>query len=429
MKPMINKCHFVLIFFALLFLNSCVPQYTKTENLPTKLDYKATTQPSVDLPLIETPYPIETEGSTATLAIPTTETQEEGNEFTYYLNRERMDQVCLGFPQLQIFEPHNFEDYYLSYVLEQDSLSLISIEDDTVNPLHVSEFPDGYLDGLREFEYPWYTYSVTGLSQGFGEWNLHLVNIEDGTNTIIAQREKFGSYSLHNDISLDQSKLYLVSSKFDGSKVLSSQVYAIDLGNKETTLIIENPDEDKYISIISASNGYLVLEHEEPKSDVGFYLSLYDVNNKSFTDLPQTYPASMPDIEYPYVVWKNNKRFEQPTSFTVYNIETGVSTVREIKNSYSINLSISNGFVITDALTGRNPSRNSVILYSIDNGDTYAIQIGTNDVRVNDVYLDNQNITWAFTAFTKVNEYSSYICKLSLEDLFSDSVEGIESSQ
>src|SRR5690606_25248278 len=141
-------------------------------------------------------------------------------------------------------------------------------------------------------------------------------------------------------------------------------VYVIGLSNKETTLIIENPHADTYMSIISASNGYLVLEHDMPKSDVGFYLSLYDVDNKRFIDLPQTFPASMPDIEYPYVVWKNNKRFDQPTSYTVYNIETGITSIHEITNSYSVNISISNRFVIRDALSGRDPIGNSVILYS-----------------------------------------------------------------
>src|SRR5690606_29604417 len=200
---------------------------------------------------------------------------------------------------------------------------------------------------------------------------------------------------------------------------------AIDLSNKETTMIVENLNADTYMSIISASNGYLVLEHDAPKSDVDFYLSLYDVDNKRFIDLPQTFPASMPDIEYPYVVWKNNKRFDQLESFTVHNIETGLSSVHETTNSYSVNISISNRFVITDALTGRDPLRVSVILHSIDNDDIYVIQIGTNDVRLHDAYTDIENIALAFTSFTTVDNYSSYICNLPLVDLFTKSVEEI----
>ncbi|MDD4578533.1 MAG: hypothetical protein PHS75_08295 [Anaerolineaceae bacterium] len=253
--------------------------------------------------------------------------------------------------------------------MEQNNLSAISIEG-WMTSLHASEFPDGHLDGLVEFEYPWYTYSVTDSPQGFGNWNLHLVNVEDGTNTVIANRDQYGSYSLHNDISFDHGNLYLVTSTFDGTKVLSSQVYAIDLRTKETTLVIDNPDADTYISTISASNGYLVLEHDAPKSDLGFYLSLYDVDKKSFIDLPQTFPASMPDIECPYVVWKNNKRFDQLESFTVYDMETGISTVHEITNSPSVDLSISNRFVITYGSPDKDPSGSSVVLYSLENGDS-----------------------------------------------------------
>lgn len=387
------------------------------------------TIPSTEiLTLTKTPYPTDIEGSTATLVPPTIENQTPGNKFTYYLDQDRMDQLCLGLPQLQILKLLNLDDYYITYVLEQNNISSISIEDGTLTPLHVSEFPKGRLEPI-EAEYPWYTYSVTDSPQGFGDWNLHLVNVEDGTNTIIAHSGQYGSYPLHNDLALDNGILYFISSTFDGTKVLSSKVYAIDISNKETTLIIENPDADTYMSIISASNGYLVFEHDAPKSDVGSHLSLYDVESKSFIELPQTFPASSPNIEYPYVVWKNNKPFDQPTNFTVFNIETGVSTVHKIVSSSSTTLSVSNQYVITDGLTGRDPSRNSVIMYSLENGDIYAIQIGLNDVRVNDAYMDNENVILAFTTFTEADNYSSYICKLPLENVISDAVEGIEVSQ
>ncbi len=424
---MTNKYRLILIFLSLLFLSSCVPQHTKTENHSAEVDDKATIYPTDIPPSNEITSPVETEVITTTLVVPTTEPQDEG-KYTYYLDQDRMDQFCLSFPQLQIFKPRKVGDYYIAYVEEQNNISSISIKEGTLTSLHVSEFPGGRLHP-NEFEYPWYTYSVTDSPQGFGDWHLHLVNVEDGTNTIIAQREQYGSYSLHNDISFDHGNLFFVSSTFDGTKVLSSKVYVIDLSNKETTLIIENPHADTYMSIISASNGYLALEHDAPKSDVDFYLSLYDVDNKRFIDLPQTFPASMPDIEYPYVVWKNNKRFDQPTSYTVYNIETGITSIHEITNSYSVNISISNRFVITDALSGRDPIGNSVILYSIDNDDIYEIQIGTTDVRLNDAYIDNENVALAFTSFTTVDNYSSYICNLPLEDLFTNSVEEIEVSQ
>ena len=423
-----NKCRFILVLSLFLFLTGCVLQPTITENLPMQFDDRATIPSIETLTLTKTPYPTDIEGSTATLVPPTIENQTLGNKFTYYLDQDRIDQLCLGLPQLQILKLLNLDDYYITYVLEQNNISSISIEDGTLTPLHVSEFPGGRLE-LVEAEYPWYTYSVTDSPQGFGYWNLHLVNVEDGTNTIIAQKAQYGSNSLHIDLALDNGILYFISSTFDGTKVLSSKVYAIDLSNKESTLIIENPDADTYMSIISASNGYLVFEHDTPKSDVGSHLSLYDVDSKSFIDLPQTFPASMPGIEYPYVVWKNNKRFDQPTSFTIYYIETGVSTVHEVTNSNSKNISISHRFVITDALTGRDPIRNSVMLHSTDNGDIYAIQIGLNDVRVNDVYIDNEYVILSFSTFTEADNYSSYICKLPLENVISDAVEGIEVSQ
>lgn len=156
---MTNKYRLILIFLSLLFLSSCVPQHTKTENHSAEVDDKATIYPTDIPPSNEITSPVETEVITTTLVVPTTEPQDEG-KYTYYLDQDRMDQFCLSFPQLQIFKPRKVGDYYIAYVEEQNNISSISIKEGTLTSLHVSEFPGGRLHP-NEFEYPWYTYSVT----------------------------------------------------------------------------------------------------------------------------------------------------------------------------------------------------------------------------------------------------------------------------
>ena len=180
------------------------------------------------------------------------------------------------------------------------------------------------------------------------------------------------------------------------------------------------------MSFISASNGFIVIENDPPQNDYARYLSLFDLSTSSWVDLPQTYPASVPDMEYPYIIWKNNKRFDDATSLTIYNFETGESVVRELAGANSSDPSISNGYIIAEASTGKDNFRNSVVLYSLENGDTYAIHIGIHQVGMDNAYIDNGNVIWAFTTLASADNYSSYICNLPLEEVFSNAVEGIQ---
>lgn len=419
---------FSILLSVIFLLVGCVPRLVQNENPPSKIDSEETIYPTEVIPTAtQNPLSTEPQQEAQETAMPIIETlQPENNMFTYALDQKKIDQFCLEAPQIHILTPLFLGDYYMATVLEQRNLSSVSTVDATISLLHPTEFPNGHPGGWVEIAYPWYTYGISELPSGLGDWNLHLVNLKDGTNTIIGNRELYNSTALHTYISLQSNTLYLSASTFDGFEILTSRLYAIDLATKKSTLIIDSQDKDTFMSFISASNGYIVIENDPPKSDVGRYLTLFDLSTNTWRDLPQTYPASVPSMEYPYIVWKNNNRFETPTSLTIFNIETGESIVREVVGTFSFDLSISSGYVITEASTGKDPSRNSVVMYSLENGDTYAIQIGINEVSANGAYIDNGNVIWAFTTIANADNYSSYICKLPLEEVFSNSVEGIE---
>ena len=114
---------------------------------------------------------------------------------------------------------------------------------------------------------------------------------------------------------------------------------------------------------------------------------------------------------------------------TVYNIETGESVVREVIGAYSTDPSISNGYIIAEASTGKDFFRNSVVFYPLENDDTYAIHIGMDEAGTDNAYIDNGNVIWAFTTISNADNFSNYICNLPLEEVFSNSVEGIEVPQ
>lgn len=344
------------------------------------------------------------------------------SDYSFKMSEELVARDCLSLPNLRVFTPKLINDAYVLSVNEEQNISSLQLADGSLSPVHISDFPDGHIDGLFEYDYPWYTYSETDSPQGFGDWHLHLVNLEDGSNTVIADQERYGSFSLHNALALDSGKLYLAISNFDGAKVISSEIFEIDPETKESKLLFNNEGEPYYFSKVSASNGYLAIENNVPKTDDGSFISLYDITNGSWIDLPENKMASSPSIEYPYLVWKNYNRNANPSSLTIFNIINDSSTIMDLPDSFSFNLSISKGYIIT-ASTGLDQSDNIMILSSLDTGNSYAIQLeGAENIQASGPYINDQNfLIWAFTDVEKADQITSYVCRMPLEEILSNS--------
>ena len=342
--------------------------------------------------------------------------------YSFKMSEEIVARDCLSLPNLRVFNPKLINGAYVLSVNEAQNISSLRLADGSLSPLHVSDFPEGHIDGLFEFDYPWYTYSETDSPQGFGDWHLHLVNVEDGSNIVIADQERYGSFSLHNAVALDSGKLYLAVSNFDGAKVISSEIFEINLETKESNLLINNEGKPYYFSKISVSNGYLAIENDAPKSDDGRFISLYDIANGNWINLPENKLASSPYVEYPYLVWKNYNRNGNPRSLTIFNIIRKNSTIRDLPDSFSSTLSISKAYVITASI-GLDQSRNMIILSSLDTGDSYAIQLeGRDKIQASGPYIDDENfLIWAFTDIEKADQITSYVCRMPLEEILSNS--------
>lgn len=327
---------------------------------------------------------------------------------------------------MHIDKPIDTGDRFVVSVSEQNNISIAFPEDGTLRPLFAPEFPNGHLLlNNIDFDYPWYTYMVVDSPSETGEWNLHVVNLDEDTNTTITDKGQHNSLSFNTYTSLDSGMLYLSTSTFDAKDILSSQLYAFDLASNNVELLIDNQDPQSFMANVAASNGYIVIENNVPKEPVRG-LTLFDISNRTWLELPKNNPASMPDMEFPFIVWKNNESFEQPTSFTIFNIETGISRRVDISGRESQDISISDGFAIAPASTGKNLSINSIMLYPIENESAYAIQIGIDEVLARDAYIENGNVIWSFTILADPSEYSSFLCKLPLQTVMSESSQGIE---
>jgi len=423
----VNKKILSLALFFTLLISGCTSRLPSTDVVPIKtVEFLEPVQPIESPTTANTPALTATEeASPATPEITPSET-EETNRFTYYFDQNEIEQYCLEFPQMHIYKPMDIGNRYLVSVSEQNNVSAVSPEDGILRSLFTPEFQNGHLIlNNVDFDNPWYTYMVVDSPSETGDWNLHVVNLEENTNTIIANKGQHNSLSFNTYTSLDSDTLYLSTSIFDGKDILSSQLFAFDLVSNKAELLIDSQDKQAFMSNIAASSGYIVIENDVPKEPT-HGLTLFDVSKRTWVELLQNSPASIPDMEFPYIVWKNNERYEQPTSFTIFNLETGISRMVTVSGRDSEDISISDGFAITQASTGVDLSRNSIMLYPIENESVYAIQVYIDEIRTLDAYIDNGNVIWSFTTLADAFEYSSFLCKVPLETVMSEAVEGLE---
>ena len=422
------KRQFLCLFlFINLLVSGCTTQVPATQVVPTDdVDFSKPVQPIENPTATNIPLLLTTEEITPPTPEITPTDQLETKRFTYYFDQHKIDQYCLEFPQTYLYKPMDTGNRYLVSMSEQKNIYTVSPDDGILRPLFPSEFPNGHLFlNNVEFENPWYAYMMVDSPSETGNWNLHVANLEENTNEIIANQGQYNSFSFHTYTSLDSDVLYFSTSTFDGKDILSSQLYAFDLASNKAELLIDSQDQQAFMSNITASNGYIVIENAAPKEPVRD-LTLFDISNRTWVELPQNYPASMPDMEFPYIIWKNNESYEQPTSFTIFNLETGISRIAVVSGRESQDISISDGFAITLASTGTDLSRNSIMLYPIENESVYAIQIGIEEVGARDAYIANGNLIWSFTTLADAFEYSSFLCKVPLNTVMSEAVEGIE---
>lgn len=64
-----------------------------------------------------------------------------------------------------------------------------------------------------------------------------------------------------------------------------------------------------------------------------------------------------------------------------------------------------------------------IILSSLDNGNSYAIQFeGAENIPTSGPYIDDENfLIWAFTDIEKADQITGYVCRIPLEEILSNS--------
>ncbi|MFZ3071297.1 MAG: hypothetical protein WA110_09295, partial [Anaerolineaceae bacterium] len=347
---------------------------------------------------------------------------------TYTFDAQKIQKYCVEFPQKRIYWPFYVNDKFYFQVNPQGPLYSYSPVDQTLNVFAEPDFNPGFIFGMFSYEYPWFIYGEVDNPGATGAWKLHAINLKEDINTVIADSSTFHSVPLHTYAALEDGKVYLSTTTFSPPESYHSQIHSIDLATGEVRLILEDSDKETFYSFVDVSNDLMVIENDPPTHEglLKLHLTLYNLNKQTWQTLPQKIPASCPSIEFPYVTWKNNYRFDYSDSVTIYNLEDDSSHWVKIIGRSPRDPYLSGFYVLWEASLGQDGSSDSVIIYAIEQNAYYAVQIGMNDIIVADSTIMDDSLVWSFYSVQSAFDYSSWVCRMPLDEILSEATEGIE---
>ncbi|MGV8049412.1 MAG: hypothetical protein AB2L21_03505 [Anaerolineaceae bacterium] len=347
---------------------------------------------------------------------------------TYAFDAEEIQKYCIEFPQKRIYYPFYVNDKFYFQVNAQGALYSYSPVDQTLNVFAEPDFDPGFIFGMFSYEYPWFIYAEVDNPGGTGAWKLHAVNLKDDTNTVIADSSTYHSIPLHTYTALKDGKVYLSTTTFASLESYRSQIHSIDLATGEVRLVLEDSDKETFYSMVEVSNDLMVIENDPPTRAglLKLHLTLYNLNKRTWQTLPQKIPASCPSIEYPYVTWKNNYRFDYADSITIYNLEDDSSHWIKLIGESPQDPYLSGPYVLWEVSLGQGGSKTSVILYAIEQNTYYAVQNSMNKTVVTDSNIMDDSLVWSFYSSASAFDYSSWVCRMPLDEILSKATEGID---
>lgn len=171
----------------------------------------------------------------------------------------------------------------------------------------------------------------------FSTWTLRAINLKDHSEVDVDARLNQQSsftgpwYSIDNNL--------VVVTEVNHSATLNcdeSILFEFDLKTKVKHTLDHGCIENNYMLVFpQLSNNYLVVEQDVSNiKGVDSNLFLYDLNTGERKILSGDGHSSMPQFKYPWIIWKESKRYVFMSSIGVYNIENGQSWSIPVDGGY-----------------------------------------------------------------------------------------------
>ncbi|MGB4595214.1 MAG: hypothetical protein WBI14_04855 [Anaerolineaceae bacterium] len=393
----------LLFLMSLLLLFACTKQTTssRSETVPPQMTTKSNVIPSPSTSTIRMtpaenvmPSPTTTSPITqdATI-IPTlnsfTETtflEKEAFTTSYVTIPESLRETsCVQIEHSQLGQVVLENDnLYFSLMSEPNNLYKMPIDFQEKSVIYTSQFENGFLNTYpMRFSDGWLLFMDTDNPTGSpaGNWKLNALNVSSGKLIVVTDNNKSKTHLLNFYATVSDNTVFWTQNIVDESNKLvqPSSIHTFNLDNEiEGVLRIE--DGLGHINtILHASNGYLVVERDPNigKAPETINIILINLQTNGLEAIPYTQPGSMPQLQYPYLLWKNNYRFDQAQSFTYYNIETHETFSMPFLGSPNSDVFLFERFPFANSI---NPINNeevlSFLIYDILNKTAYEFDPG-----------------------------------------------------
>jgi hypothetical protein len=202
----------------------------------------------------------------------------------------------------------------------------------------------------------------------------------------------------------------------DAKLIQPSSINTFNLDNEiESVLRIED-GLGHVDTILQASNGYLVVERDPNIGEAPETINIILINlqTNGLEEIPYTPPGSMPHLQYPYVLWKNNYRYDQAQSFTYYNIETHEAFILPFFGSPNSDVFLFERFPFANSISPiNNKEVLSFLIYDILNKTVYEFNPGSASEGVWYVRLNKDYVVLNLIPdVTGAGKQTTQLCKL-----------------
>lgn len=440
MKTVINKKSWHLLLMVVFFLSACtnlsLPISSPTDSDPF-LSQNVLTTPQSSPSVM--PHPTEAPTSTTIASnVPDVVTVTPSpliNDEPIELSLEDIEISTLSFPENfvetncaaienSLVGPLASDEQNLYYVVmnEPSNLYRMPLDFSEESLIYSSTFENGFLNVFPvQLSNNWILFVDTNNPTGsfFGEWKLIAVNLLTSDSVVVTTSEKANASLLNFYATISGDTVYWVKNVVDEGNVLTlpSSIYAYQLVDGIESLVYEETSLDHVVTIPYVSEDYLVFERDPNigKAPESISIALLDLKSNTLVDLPYESPGSMPQIQYPFILWKNSYRFDQIKSFTYINLLTGQNTkVPFVGNPNSdIYLYGAYPFARTIIKTGDRSTMMTLVIFDVSNRKAFVVDTGSNDVGIGRVDINSNYIV--FNVIPNVGgtaDQTTWLCKM-----------------
>lgn len=217
---------------------------------------------------------------------------------------------------------------YWTYVSPQSAISRYSFASDTVENQYLSsQFETGslgYIGPISQKE--WLIYLDVNLDSEEFSWNLNATNNETGKKQALLETRGDNKTWPGPNVDFNDGRVAWSYTSYDETEnCTKTNLGTINLNTgKQTIMDAIWADNGPYLwSSLATTKNYIIVEQDLPDSKGGDNdLFLYDVDRGERKKITENGHSSMPDASYPWVIWKNSRRFERGFQNVIFNLET-----------------------------------------------------------------------------------------------------------